>query len=81
MAQKTQNGISFNNYKTAGIEKEAWPLILSGQQGPDEDGGIINAVDIDWNSAQAGEELGIINTTGDLINAIKTSYSAGYGAV
>ena len=46
MAQKTQNGITFNNYKTGGVEKEYWPLILTNQQGPDEDGGIINVVDV-----------------------------------
>ena len=59
MAQKTQNGITFNNYKTGGVEKEYWPLILTNQQGPDEDGGIINVVDIDWNGAQLSlpEEL------------------------
>lgn len=48
----TQDGITFNSVKTAGVEKEQWPLILTGQMGPDEDGGIINAVDIDWNGAE-----------------------------
>ncbi len=50
MANINQGGISFNNYKTLGIEKEAGPLILP-IQGPDADGGIVNAVDIDWNGA------------------------------
>ncbi len=75
MAQITQNGITFNSVKTAGIEKEAWPLILAGQQGTDEDGGIINAVDIDWNDAQwpntTPSAPTTIKTTGDLISAIK----------
>ncbi len=67
-----QNGITFNSVKTAGIEKEAWPLILSGQQGPDEEGGIINAVDIDWNEANVSTGFlsvhsKTIQTTGDLL--------------
>ena len=72
-----QNGIIFNNVKTAGIEKEAWPLILAGQQGPDEDGGVINAVDIDWNAATPGigETSDGINTTGELLSRIKEVYS------
>ena len=47
----TQNGITFNSVKTAGVNYDQWPLILTGQQGPNEDGGVINAVDIDWNGA------------------------------
>lgn len=73
-----QNGISFNNVKTAGIEKEVWPLILADQQGPDSEGGIINAVDIDWNDTEidtsniysGSSYIGHINTTGDVINNI-----------
>ena len=51
MATITQNGITFNSYKTTGVPTDQWPFRLTGQQGPDEDGGIINAVDIDWNGA------------------------------
>lgn len=84
MAQITQNDITFNSVKTAGIEKEAWPLILAGQQGPDEDGGIINAVDIDGNDAQwpntTPSAPTIIQTTGDLISAIKYASTVGYEA-
>lgn len=47
-----QNGITFNSVKMNGYPRQGWPIILKGQQGPDEDGGIINAVDIDWNGAQ-----------------------------
>ncbi len=47
-----QDGITFNSVKTARVEKEAQPIILTGQTGPDADGGIINAVDIDWNDAE-----------------------------
>lgn len=72
----TQNGITFNSVKTAGVEKEQWPLLLTGQQGPDEDGGVINAVDIDWNSAilpngnpEDATDL-TINTTGELHRVI-----------
>lgn len=75
----TQNGITFNSVKTAGVEKSAWPLILAGQQGPDEDGGVINAVDIDWNGAQVklnGDSSNrTINTTGELLSQIKGTYS------
>lgn len=46
MATTTQNGISFPNVKTAGVKTDTWPLYLTGQQGPDSDGGVINAVDI-----------------------------------
>lgn len=70
--EKTINGIKFNSIKTAGVEKEQWPLILTGQQGPDEDGGVINAVDIDWNEADfisaPAENPVTISTFGDLIN-------------
>jgi hypothetical protein len=46
-----QSGITFNSVKTAGYPRQGWPIILKNQQGPDEDGGVINAVDIDWNGA------------------------------
>ena len=69
----TQNGITFNSVKTAGVSMGQWPIYLSGQQGPDEDGGVINAVDIDWNGAvltNSNTSFGTsitINTTGEII--------------
>ena len=65
-----QNGITFNNVKTVGVKMSQWPVILKNQQGPDVDGGIINAVDIDWNGAYL-ESLNVyINTTGELLSQI-----------
>ncbi len=69
----TQNGITFNSVKTSGLKMSSWPLYLNGQQGPDEDGGIVNAVDIDWNGAvlpNSNTSFGTsitINTTGEII--------------
>ena len=72
----TQNVITFNNVKTGGVATDQWPFILTNQQGPDEDGGVINAVDIDWNGAvlpngdiENGTSV-TINTTGDLLKLI-----------
>lgn len=80
MATTGQNGINFNNYKSQSgstINIGQWPLVLAGQTGPDEDGGIINAVDIDWNGAKPGIDEGVtgINTTGELLSNIKEVYS------
>lgn len=76
MAQINQSGIQFNQVKTAGVKLGSWPVILDGQSGPDEDGGAINAVDIDWNGAvlpngdiENGTSV-TINTTGDLLKLI-----------
>ena len=48
-----------------------WPIYLVGQQGPDEDGGVVNAIDIDWNGAEVGTingvDFGTIKTTGKLL--------------
>ena len=83
MATITQNGILFNNIKTAGVRTDTWPIYLGGnQQGPDEDGGVINAVDIDWNGADFTNAPGTdtpttINTTGQLIDAIKWASKKG----
>ncbi|MBR1789925.1 MAG: hypothetical protein IJ762_12225 [Bacteroidaceae bacterium] len=71
MAQINQNGINFNNVKTAGVEMGQWPFFLAGQQGPDADGGIVNAVDIDWNGAVINGAT--MTTSGELVNAIKWS--------
>lgn len=42
--------------------------------------GVVNAVEIDWNGAELGTindiNLGTINTTGDLLNAIKALANA-----
>lgn len=46
-----QDSITFNSYKTTGVPTDQWPFFIAGQQGPDEDGGVINAVNIDWNEA------------------------------
>lgn len=64
MAQKIKDGITFNSYKTTGVPTDQWPFRLTGTEGPDEDGGIINAVDIDWNGAQLSlpEELNLGTT-------------------
>ena len=73
MAQNTQNGIIFNSYKDRGGQIiGGGPIRINGQQGPDEYGGIINAVDIDWNDADfisaPAENPVTISTFGDLIN-------------
>lgn len=77
MAQKTQNDITFDSYKDRGGQTvAAIPIRMAGnQQDPDEDGGIINAVDIDWNDGQLQlDELRTIRTTGQLFTAIKDAY-------
>jgi hypothetical protein len=72
----TQNGITFNSVKTGTVKMGYWPITLQGQTGPDDDGGIVNAVDIDWNGAvlpngdiENGTSV-TINTTGDLLKLI-----------
>ena len=77
MAQINQGGIQFNQVKTVGISLDQWPFRLSGQIGPDEDGGIVNAIDIDWNGAEVEENV-VINTTGELLSWIqgKSSFDA-----
>ena len=52
-----QDGITFNSVKTEGYPRQGWPILLKDQQGPDEDGGVINAVDIDWNGAQLADGM------------------------
>ena len=79
MATITQNGITFNkviNDDRAGVPFGQYPLHILGMTGPDEDGGIINAIDIDWNGAvlpngdiENGTSV-TINTTGDLLKLI-----------
>ncbi len=59
----TQNGITFNSVKTVGVELSGWPIFLAGQQGPDEDGGVVNAVDIDWNTADLSTAVSNIESS------------------
>ena len=79
----TQGQITFNNVKTAGVNMSQWPILLAGQQGPDEEGGVVNAVDIDWNEAkledaitalstnvQEGVAVSNITTSGDLLKVV-----------
>lgn len=68
MATVVQGSIKFKNVKTAGIPISQWPIYLRGQQGTDSDGGVINAVDIDWNGAEVNGST--INTTGELLKKI-----------
>ena len=81
-----QDGITFNNVKEQSdstVNMGQWPIVLAGQQGPDEDGGITNAVDIDWNDADfisaPAENPVTISTSGDLIKAIKWASTVGSG--
>ena len=74
----TQDTIEFNSVKTShGIEIGQGPIGIRGQVGVDEFGGVINAVDIDWNGAKPGIGEGVtgINTTGELLSNIKEVYS------
>ncbi len=72
MANYTQNEITFTNVKTEGKVQASSP-VWTGQIGVDEFGGIINAVDIDWNGAELYKNPhfnpyapnAIINTTGE----------------
>lgn len=76
MKSFTQNGITFNKYREAadGQTVSAAPILISGQEGVDPNfGGIVNAVDIDWNGASLYDknkfnpyaENTVINTTGE----------------
>ena len=73
----TQDTIEFNSVKTShGTEINSGPLGIRDQVGVDEFGGIVNAVDIDWNSAilpngnpEDATDL-TINTTGELHRVI-----------
>ena len=61
-----QDNISFNNVKQT-IDFGMGPVGIAGQTGVDpEFGGVINAIDIDWNGAQLGDKE--INTTGELLS-------------
>ena len=68
MKSFTQNGITFNKYREAadGQAIGIAPILVDGQEGVDpEFGGIVNAVDIDWNGARLQNSNGIIESTFD----------------
>ena len=76
-----QDNITFNSVKNEGLHAESYPLYRSTINGVNPDfGGIINAVDIDWNDAQLkkldSKGTSTINTTitttGQLLSIIKT---------
>lgn len=69
-----QDGITFNSVKTAGVEYDQWPIILTGQQGPDEDVGVINVVDIDWNGADLQSA---VNAITDIPEGLPSSLTDG----
>lgn len=81
MKEFTQNGVVFNKYRESseGQAIGVAPILVSGQEGVDaEFGGIINAVDIDWNGVEVDDIRDHdISTTGQLINYIKGAYSSG----
>lgn len=77
MATYTDSGIQFTNVKQAGLPIGNCPIYIPGFLGIDsDDGGIMNASNIDWNGAvlpdanisTAGSVT--INTTGQLLNLI-----------
>lgn len=66
----TQNGIVFSNYNNNEVLEPGTTIKLAGSEGLDTDNfGIVNAVDIAWNSAKVGTRT--INTTGQLLAYIK----------
>ena len=78
-----QDNITFNNVKQT-IDFGMGPVGIAGQTGVDPEwGGVINAIDIDWNAANLGNNVNIdanggtsngnsaeINTTGALLSYI-----------
>ena len=84
MATLSQNGISFNDIKTNGLPVGTSNIHIPGFNGVDpDDGGLINAVDVDWNNAQLqsavqslesnlqeGVAVSEITTSGDLLKVI-----------
>lgn len=60
MANYTQNEIKFTNVKNGGKVQLSSP-VWTGQTGVDEFGGIINAVDIDWNSANLANAISTLS--------------------
>lgn len=81
-----QNGIQFNSVKTEDyLNFESGPIRIAHSSGVDSElGGVINAVDIDWNDADftnaTAQNPGTISTSGDLIKAIKWASTVGSGS-
>jgi len=79
MAKINQDGITFNsviNDDRAGVPFGQYPLHILGMSGPDEDGGIINAVDIDWNDVTGifgFTDENPLKTTGQLLHELNTT--------
>ena len=74
MAQINQDSILFTKVRTGGL-----PVItgiyIPGFNGVDpDDGGLINAVDIDWNEAHLDNDL-VINTTGEMLSRLNDTYT------
>ena len=66
MSKYIDNNITFNNVKET-VDFGMGPVGIAGQTGVEpEFGGVINAIDIDWNGAQLGDKE--INTTGELLS-------------
>ena len=75
----TQNGITFSNYNDSEFLPFTRTVRLGINEGLDEDNfGIVNAADIAWNGAQVEDNV-TLNSTGDLLNWIKTKGGNGGG--
>ena len=66
MATYTQNSITFNNVKSSGEITGGSPIGY-GSTGVDEFGGIINAVDIDWNSAGLSSAISALSVNDNYV--------------
>jgi len=75
MAIYTQSNIEFSNVKKSSIPLSTGPLTIGNQIGPSRFGGIINAVDIDWNHGYIQSINEYIDTTGDLLSKINNIYN------
>lgn len=82
MSNYTDNNILFNNVKDISVPVSG-AVGVRGAQGVDPEwGGLINAIDIDWNNAQLGNKVDsatlapgeeiIIQTTGQLLSYLST---------
>ena len=66
MSNYIDNNITFNNVKEATIPVGGVVAVRDAQGVDPEYGGVVNAVDIDWNDANLGSY--IITTTGQLLS-------------
>lgn len=67
MSAINQDNITFNSVKTGAMFSGGTLTVDATTTGVDPEwGGVINAVDIDWNGAQLGNKE--INTTGELLS-------------